>query len=222
MFKGDRSEMPTGEFPHVSLTKTIEIRKPKEGELGLPQIPEKDDVQKPSDPDTTITTNFRRPAIATSELPPIPEEIIAGAVQKQAELVIRGLIGDGKSKPEGFIVEQDKEREVFVRRRIIIQLEKVMKFLSKLWKSHSNHVPSLADQFSIYQRTIIANIESLGNQDIETRNVITNMSRFVVPQLIELRRQFKSYEDENFSFDEVRDQIKECLGILANMEHDKS
>jgi len=221
MFKGKLSdEMPTGEFQHVSLQETTKLPQPEEEDFRFPQIPDREDVHEPSDPDKTITTNFRRPVVATAELPEIPEKLITGDVQRQAKLVIGDLIGDGES--EDFIVEQDKEREVHLRNRIIIQLERVTGFLSKLRKAHSNCVPSLTDEFLTYQRTVAANISSLGNKDIKTRDVVTNMSKFVIPQLITLRNQFKSHEDKNFSFDEVRDLIKECLEILAHMEKNKS
>lgn len=211
--------MPIDEFENISLKGTIKIHKPEKGDLGLPQIPDREDVHEPSDQDNRITTNYRRPLVSTSELPPIPEELIARDVNKRAQLVISDLIGDGES--EDFMVEQDKEREVSLRRRIVIQLEKVVEFLSKLRKVHCNSVPSFNDQFAIHYRTIAANIGSLENENIKTRDVIANMSKFVTPQLIELQRQFKSDEDENFSFDEVRDQIMECLEILANMENSK-
>ncbi len=220
MLKGERSDMPTGEFQHVSLKRTMKIKQPEEGDLELPQIPEKDAVQKPSVHDNKITTNFRRHAVETSELPEIPKELNARDVQKQAKLAISDLVGDGQS--EDFIVEQDKEREASVRCRIIVQLERVKEFVTKLRKVYKNSVPSFTEEFSTYQRTIAANISSLGNKDIKTSDVITNMSKLVIPELITLQNQFKSYEDENFRFDEVRDQIKECLEILAKMEKNKS
>jgi hypothetical protein len=164
------------------------------------------------------TQRVERPLIQTSELPAIPEKLITEDVSEQAKLVIEAY---DKSETNEFEEEQDKEREVYLRRRLVVELKKVLNFLNMILQKYRDGFPTLPEQMSIYTNTITATINSLDNNDINTRDIIISINRTILPLFNNLHYQFQIEEDENFSFESVNGEIKECLSILARMVKNK-
>ncbi|MFC1810523.1 hypothetical protein ACFLZH_03420 [Patescibacteria group bacterium] len=165
------------------------------------------------------TIEIRRPIVQTSELPAIPQKLITQDVSAQAAFVI-----DVFKQAESMDVEkgQSKESELLTRDRIVVQLEKVSTFLNKILQLYRDGFPTFPEQYAVYSSTISSNISSLENQSIHSLSVIVNLYKIVLPLLTELQMQFAVEEDENFNFDEVIFEIRECLVILAGiMSKDK-
>jgi hypothetical protein len=165
------------------------------------------------------TAKVKNPTIGTLELPAIPDKLITDDVSAQAVLVLEDL---NKEDAREFEDDQDKEREIALRRRIVVQLEKLSVFLNKIWQLYKNGFPTLNEQLSVYKSTLSANIQRLENNEIATRDVIVTIYRIVLPLIIELQMQFANDQDENFQFIEVSDEIRECLATLARMVRSKS
>lgn len=165
------------------------------------------------------TVEVRRPKSETIELPPIPDRLITEDVAAQAALVVDAL---SKGRTGDFEQVQGKDREMALRRRIVVQLEKISSFLDKIGKLYIKGFPTLHEQLSVYNSTINVNIQRLENNEILTRDVIVTIYRIVLPMISELHMQFAKDQDENFKFEEVIDEIRECLAGLASMIKNKS
>ncbi len=164
------------------------------------------------------TQRVERPFVETSELPAIPEKLITEDVSEQAKLVIEAY---DRSENNEFRNEQDQEREIYLRRRLVIELKKVSEFLSTVLRKYRDGFPTLPEQISIYTNTINASIDSLNNTEINTKDVIIKIHRIVLPLFDTLHYQFHVEENESFSFEPINTEIKECLSILANMVKNK-
>lgn len=164
------------------------------------------------------TQRIERPLIETSELPAIPKKLITEDVTEQARLVLEAY---DKSENNEFEEEQDQEREVYLRRRLVVQLTRVSEFLHAILQKYRDGIPTLPEQMSIYTNTISASIDSLDNNDINTKDIIISINRTILPLFNNLHYQFQIEEDENFSFESVNGEIKECLSILARMVKNK-
>ncbi len=166
------------------------------------------------------TVEVKRPTVGTAELPAIPERLITGDVAEQAALVLEEVLNLGETGD--FEEEQDKDREMALRRRIVVQLEKILEFLNKIWNLYRHSVPTLHEQLSLFYNSINANIQRLENSEISSKDAIVTVYRILLPLISKLPMQFTKAQDENFKFEEVIDEIRECLATLARMIKNKS
>lgn len=189
----------TAKVPHISTVETQKIQRPEEGES------------------TTLQTQkIKRPTVQTSELPAIPERLITSDVSDAASKVIDGLIENSSIDTK----EIDMQDEMFLRRKIVAQLEDISKFMDTILHLYRDGVPTLSEQFTPYKNSIEANSNFLKDQNRKIayiKSAIVNINTLILPFLAELKRAFGHEQDENFDFEEITTELKESIVRLAIM-----
>jgi len=158
------------------------------------------------------TQRVRRPTVETSELPQIPDRFITQQVSAQAAFVVEAV-----NDELDFEDEIERQDEIFIRRRIVIQLERLDKFLDKVKNRYKNVVRTIPEQINAYKSTIQSNIISLDNPEIDKETIIVNIYRRVLPLLPQLKFQFSKDQDKDFQLDIIDAELRECIARLAKM-----